>query len=106
WIWRMPCMRLWALNSQNIFDCQQLIDWLQINEMGFAKIRFTFLVTKRSSNRVHTMDSVPQPIAEVVLSFVASGSREDRRNAMLVNSNWLWLARRTFYPKKTLRYAS
>src|SRR5690606_3580122 len=52
------------------------------------------------------MESVPQPIAEVVFSFVASGSKEDRRNAMLVNSNWLWLARRTFYPTKTLSYAS
>src|SRR5690606_36616559 len=52
------------------------------------------------------MDTLPQPIAELVFSFVASGSKEDRRNAMLVNSNWLRLARRTFYPTKTLRYAS
>src|SRR5690606_17610592 len=52
------------------------------------------------------MDSLPLPIAEEVFSFVASGSKEDRRNAMLVNSNWLRLARRTFYPTKTLCYAS
>ena len=52
------------------------------------------------------MESVPQSIVEVVISFVASGSKEERRNTMLVNSNWLQLARRTFYPTKTLRYAS
>src|SRR5688572_10696248 len=52
------------------------------------------------------VDSLPQPIAEVVFSFVASGSKEARRNAMLVNSNWLWLARRTFYPTRALCYAA
>ena len=52
------------------------------------------------------MEQLPQPIAELVISFVASGSKEDRRNTMLVQKNWLWLARRTFYPTKTLCYAS
>src|SRR5690606_6818132 len=44
--------------------------------------------------------------AELMIGFVASGSKEDRGNAMLVNSNWLRLARRTFYPTTTLSYAS
>ena len=52
------------------------------------------------------MEQLPQPIAELVISFVASGSKEDRLHTMLVQKNWLRLARRTFYPTKTLRYAS
>ena len=52
------------------------------------------------------MEQLPQPIAELVISFVVSGSKEDRLHTMLVQKNWLWLARRTFYPTKSLRYAS
>ena len=52
------------------------------------------------------MEQLPQLIAELVISFVVSGSKEDRLHTMLVQKNWLWFARRTFYPTKTLRYAS
>src|SRR5690606_22259310 len=33
-------------------------------------------------------------------------SKEDRRSAMLVNKKWLRLARRTFYPNRTLSYVA
>ena len=52
------------------------------------------------------MELLHQPIAELVFSFVASGSKEDRLHTMLVQKNWLWLARRTFYPTRTLCYSS
>ena len=53
-----------------------------------------------------TMEQLPQPIVELVISFVGSGSKEDRLHTQLVQKNWLWFARRTFYPAKTLCYAS
>lgn len=52
------------------------------------------------------MDSLPEPIVEVILSFVASGTKKDRRSAMLVQKEWLRLARRTFYPRRTLCFAA
>jgi len=60
------------------------------------------LLTEQKSK----IELLPQPIAELVFSFVASGSKEDRLHTMLVQKNWLWLARKTFYPTKTLSYAS
>ena len=53
------------------------------------------------------MEQLPQPIAQLVISFVASGSKEDRLHTMLVQKkNWLRFARKTFYPTKSLCYAS
>ena len=75
-------------------EVPQLLDHLQAKSV------------KEENEAKSFVEQLPSPILELLLSFVASGSKQDRLHTMLVQKNWLRLARRTFYPTKTLGYAS
>lgn len=52
------------------------------------------------------MNSLPKPILELVISFISSGSNEDKKNIALVSKIWLQCVRKIINPTISLCYAS
>ena len=79
-----------------------------VSKEQIASSQLAYLQTESEEKKAEhsVMELLPPPIAELVISFVASGSKEDRLHTMLVQKRWLWLARKAFYPIITLWYAS